>query len=255
MLLLVRIWNCLNEGVNLNWTWIVIWTFLARFRQCFFFKKRQYFLWGLPVINIHPVTPKPWDCGLYIHISVGQNNGHEGDPFWLCNCCNVSRAHGLWAICFCIPDLQTVCGSSRILQLWSLFFFFPELTRAGRAKEKAKSSQQAWAMFNFTNWAVKPWTFPDSWVFWVLGKLALCWPDHSGRRRNIWRDASWVYSSSGEPVSGEVMHSLLFQLPHLPCLLIFITGALQALEVLLLIRPTFWTRPKKIIAFSLRPWV
>lgn len=51
----------------------------------------------------------------------------------MCNCCNLSREHSLWTVCFHIPDLQTVCGRSRILQLWIHLF---RLTGAGGAKEK-----------------------------------------------------------------------------------------------------------------------
>lgn len=51
----------------------------------------------------------------------------------MCNCCNLSREHSLWTVCFHIPDLQTVCGRSRIVQLWIHLF---RLTGAGGAKEK-----------------------------------------------------------------------------------------------------------------------
>lgn len=233
MLLLVWIWICLNEIViwNLDCHMKVFGLFLT---LLFFFFLRQYFLWGLLVINIHPVTPKSWVRGLCIHISAGQNNGHKGTLLWLCDCCNVSRAQSLWTICFSHTRLANCLWKFKDFTVVKPFFFQADTNWL--CQGEANSSEQAWTMFyctDFTNWAAKPWTLLK---FWVLGKLALCWPDHSGRRRrrrrNIWRDASWVYRSSEEALSGEVIHcskcSLLLQLHHLHCVLIFTVGALQA---------------------------
>lgn len=190
----------------------------------------------------------------------------------MCNCCNLSREHSLWTVCFHIPDLQTVCGRSRIVQLWIHLF---RLTGAGGAKEKrpvVRSNHRpfvtcrphtlggkATKLTEALSWCLvkslsvkageagrtRLWMCRHSSASQKLPALPLTpvwsrqqagWPcagQTSGDRRSIWRGASGAYRGSKAVVAQEVPRccvkcSLLLQLPHLCCLLIFIVEALRS---------------------------